>query len=508
MFGAPQFEFCLVHLPMSNKQRWGDSEREQFRAAIEWATAEADRTHSRLNLTGLQLPEEIHLRLKPRFGLIMSGANSTVGYSDLFAGTIFEGDVSIGDVQFTGSANFVGSEFHGSKTAIHVNAAGSVIFNDCVFRGDTHLNPIRGQAIELDRAQFLGTATLAFEAQQQLSLRGARFHKEMSGSLRAARNLDLDTIECRGVAVLGVASTRYKPTTFRDARFTEGVDFLGSMFEGPLIFDGTQVGKSARFDYVIFNGRASFERCVFGGEVSFIGAEGNPQPGTGNCLQDVSFAGSAFGGRAVFRNRHLKATANFKDCLFAKAPEFHGADIHQAVQFPKEVAFGDTTSEYAAPSYRTLKLAMEKNRARQEEAMFYALEQRSLRHTPGEMGWWERSASYIYDKMARYGQSFGRPLICLAGSWLLFALGYACWMGAPVNCSAPIDFKVLARGVMFSTEQVFNPFGIWKKSAQDLGGLTTAHFSALQLVATLQSLISAGFAALFILGLRWRFKRE
>ena len=51
--------------------------------------------------------------------------------------------------------------------------------------------------------------------------------------------------------------------------------------------------------------------------------------------------------------------------------------------------FEDTQSNHAARAYRTLKLAMGDVRARNEEAMFYALEQDALqsrRLAPGGFG--------------------------------------------------------------------------------------------------------------------------
>jgi hypothetical protein len=111
----------------------------------------------------------------------MDGAISTIGYPDLFAHTIFNGDVRIRDLHFTGDANFVGSEFFGQRTQIALAAPNCADLSDCIFHGDVHLENIRGKSIKLDRAQFQGTATLAMQAEMGISLERARFHKEMSG---------------------------------------------------------------------------------------------------------------------------------------------------------------------------------------------------------------------------------------------------------------------------------------------------------------------------------------
>jgi uncharacterized protein YjbI with pentapeptide repeats len=507
MFADQQSVFCLVHLPMANKEQWGEVERQRFLQAIDWATAKAAETRAPLNLTGLQLPDNIPLKLNPRFGLIMSGSPSTIRCSQLFADTIFDGDVILSDVQFPVNTNFRGSEFSGSAQ-IHINAHGkAVYFEGCIFRGDARLYPIRADVIRLDGAQFQGTATLTIEGTKNISLERARFHKEMSANLTAAHDINLDNIECRSVARLDLhASRRDSVTTIRNARFLEGVSFGSSALEGELILGKTQVEKSTRFDRVSFGPTSTFEKCIFNGEAWFIGSEADI-PGTGNCFHAVSFAGAEFRDRAVFINRHLKAAADFRHCTFARAPEFHGADIHQAVQFPDESAFSDTTSENAAASYRTLKLAMEQNRARHEEAMFFALEQKSLRNTSTQITRLDWFASWTYETVARYGQSYARPLAGLGISWFVFSAAYAILMTGPLDVCA-LTWAVVGRAMMISLEQIVNPFWIWRKTQVEIEDVVGIHTDSVKLLATLESVISVAFVALVILGLRWRFKRE
>jgi len=181
MYSDQNPDFCFVHVPMAAKQQWDESARGRFFTAINWATDRADESGGPLNLTGLELPANLHLKLRPKFGLTMDGAISTIGYPDLFAHTIFNGDVRIRDLHFTGDANFVGSEFFGQRTQIALAAPNCADLSDCIFHGDVHLENIRGKSIKLDRAQFQGTATLAMQAEMGISLERARFHKEMSG---------------------------------------------------------------------------------------------------------------------------------------------------------------------------------------------------------------------------------------------------------------------------------------------------------------------------------------
>jgi hypothetical protein len=210
-------------------------------------------------------------------------------------------------------------------------------------------------------------------------------------------------------------------------------------------------------------------------------------------------------------NREFLGRADFSGCTCKVAPEFHGTKIHEAIVFPSERYFLDTSSQRAPSAYRTLKLRMENARARNEEAMFFALEQRSRRSVPGMMSRMGRAASWAYDKSLRYGQSFGRALLWLGGAWLLFGVAFAIWESPPrswcvCDWHGPV-LGVLGHGLTFSLAQIANPFGIWRATEASLQCITS--FTRwLQWAATAESIICAAFVALVILALRWQFKRE
>ena len=167
------------------------------------------------------------------------------------------------------------------------------------------------------------------------------------------------------------------------------------------------------------------------------------------------------------------------------------------------------TSEDAARNYRTLKLAMEQARARQEEAMFFALEQRSLRKQPGT-SWTVRSASAVYDWAADYGQSLVLPLAWIAVISVVFGAIYTTllfFVRDPAVVASPhCEFDHVA----FALKQIFRPFEVWSTRADLVEPFRCIGVAkpplVLKLFATLHTLLTFGLFTLFLLALRKRFR--
>jgi hypothetical protein len=220
----------------------------------------------------------------------------------------------------------------------------------------------------------------------------------------------------------------------------------------------------------------------------------------------ADFSRARFDGPAVFSNRRFTDTTSFADVTFHSAPEFHNAVLHQGTDFTGAV-FKDRSGG-AAPAYRTLKLAMEQVRARDEEGMFYALEMESRRRrkdTPKAV----KLFSLLYEAGSDYGRSLARPLVLLGGVTLLFYFLYAALGtdGREAYPGAPLRFVL---------EQIVRPFALltadYARAAgtSDYAGwvralLDGAPFAA-RALAAIQSLASLGLIALFLLALRRRFR--
>jgi hypothetical protein len=225
--------------------------------------------------------------------------------------------------------------------------------------------------------------------------------------------------------------------------------------------------------------------------------------------------------------------------------------------FPTEEHFRDTHTLEAAQAYRTLKLGMASMKARAEEGMFFTLEQRSLRNAalsnyyrklktlrehlvawfhstrlkqnepvkingPDEdkhadvaapiysnaaMRLHEVALSWMYDSFSEFGRNALRPAWCVIVLWLLFAIVYAAIKGGPLDPTAEFDFNLLRRSMLFSVEQVLRPLYVWGANTETLYQ-REAIPPAVQLLASLQSVMSFALLSLSLLALNWRFKRD
>lgn len=204
----------------------------------------------------------------------------------------------------------------------------------------------------------------------------------------------------------------------------------------------------------------------------------------------------------TFNNRVFSVETDFSESVFHRAPRFHNCELHQDTDF-RATTFLDTRSVYAARAYRTLKLAMGEQRARNEEGLFYALEQRSLRSQSGTpMS--TKIVSLLYETAADYGRSFLRPLMWLGIATGVFLLIYL-WIGSMWG----IDLHAHGSQVLvFTIEQIVRPFYIWTvtgaDTAKDVFGRVPLF---LRFLATLESVLGLSAVALFLLALRWQFRR-
>ncbi len=171
----------------------------------------------------------------------------------------------------------------------------------------------------------------------------------------------------------------------------------------------------------------------------------------------------------------------------------------------------DGATEALERSYRTLKLGMETLRARNEEAMFFALEMEARRQR-GDVPLFERFAATLYKFFSNYGQSVLRPLGWLGGftvamAFIYFYLLWAMFSPPPIDIwgGAPKVKSIVA----FTVEQMFRPFYVWSK---DSSGIRLNLFGngdlLIPILASVQSLATIGLLTLFLLALRRRFKMD
>ena len=294
---------------------------------------------------------------------------------------------------------------------------------------------------------------------------------------------------------------------FGEAAFSRAANFDEAAFSGNAYFSKAAFSRAANFGEATFSGNANYREAAFSSDAYFSGAAdfsgGADEEAPSRKFRIADFADVVFKGRADFFNRRFLDTARFTKTIFHVAPEFHNAELRQDTDFTG-ATFEDTSKEHAARAYRTLKLAMGNIGARNEEAMFYALEQKSLRDSMDKslrnlmsnkgFVW---LLTLLYERTADYGRSVVRPLGWLVGVTVVFWFCYALAAAAP---GAAFDFAMA---------QLFRPFSVWipLKAA---GAPEAAVFATppllLKFLATLQSVISLGLLTLFILAVRRRFR--
>ncbi len=321
-----------------------------------------------------------------------------------------------------------------------------------------------------------------------------------------------------------------RDVSFKGAVFGNFVHFNNAIFFSTANFEGAQFGDGARFSEAEFKGLALFDKTTFGDIADFTSAKfyGNAwftAPTSKDPVFDfrrIRFYRTTFKGKISFENRAFATSTSFDYAIFEDAPIFHDCKFHPGMSF-NEAEFRKTKVEKnqydwntaeLEQAYRTLKLGMETLRARNEEAMFFALEMESRRqrsNTPRT----ERLAATLYKYLSDYGRSLITPLGWLVALTVFAFVTYALML----NCGTKLFFcKPLNHGLgvfEFTFDQILHPFEIWSspphnKPNQDIvrGLLATYYRPLVPIVALVQSLATFGLLALFLLALRRRFKMD
>ncbi len=405
--------WCKFHAPLKDrhafptqKGEWPGGSIEQLDERINVLIDNARENKETCDLTGVVFPDNADFKGKHFGEVCFLKAQFSGGDAD-FSGARFDrGLVIFRESKFShGNVNFSNVHFNG----------GDVFFNEATFSGGyanfSGAEFTKG-IVSFSGATFSGGSALFFETTFRVGL--VNFH--------------------------GAKFISNKGDNFSGARFSGGaVDFGEARFSSLANFTAPEGEDDKYMERRIFR-LADFSRAQFEGI-----SEGDDFKGVN------------------FENRIFLRQTSFKDCFFASAPQFHGCALHQNTVFPGEENFKDTKSDGAASAYRTLKLAMENARSRNEEAMFYALEQKSLRNrddTPNLV----MLASYLYEMFSDYGQSFGLPLFWMLFVSFVFSQFYGDMAGAAeTSCLQKMG------NVGFAVQQIFRPFEIWRLSA---GGIS------------------------------------
>ncbi|HEX4889934.1 MAG TPA: pentapeptide repeat-containing protein, partial [Alphaproteobacteria bacterium] len=269
-------------------------------------------------------------------------------------------------------------------------------------------------------------------------------------------------------------------------------------------------GDKATFHDAAFGNGSDFAGANFSGSASFATSQEKKLR-----LEGVNFSNAIFTGTCAFDNRSFGSDVNFNGATFEDLAEFHGCEFHPGMSFhqtkflkTKEDKLNtkkenDDATERLERSYRTLKLEMEKLRARNEEADFFALEM-ECRRQRGSVPRFERFAATVYKIFSDYGRSIARPLICL-GFLVGYGFAYFYHLAQAKSFRAPGDV------LRFTMEQIALPFSIWSnRHAPDpwVARYLKEDPWLLYAPATVMTLTAIGLLTLFLLALRRRFKMD
>lgn len=226
----------------------------------------------------------------------------------------------------------------------------------------------------------------------------------------------------------------------------------------------------------------------------------------------IDFTGTEFMADAEFVYVNAVRTLTLDRCKFHRAPNFILSDAHR--RLPQDCTFIKASFEKTAqragdePIYRDIRNLFHQNRAREWEGFFYALEKRCHRLSIPKWPpnhWIARFLSKMYDLSSAYGQSYERALLAFLTVQVVFGIGY--WIATG---QADLRGEFDPRLVAFTASQALKPFELLSARNPDnwFYGLIPADRGWWVFCASLQSALSLTLVALFLLAVRWRFRRE
>ncbi|MSP43919.1 MAG: pentapeptide repeat-containing protein [Alphaproteobacteria bacterium] len=421
------------------------------------------------------------------FGINADFSNVHFGAPGVFAGGIFGCGTRFVNTNFANDADFGGVTFEGNVDFLNANFRNTANFSKTIFKGNANFS----------RTKFADDANFSRATFDRV----AHFDKANFGN-----NANFDGAIFEFMA------------NFWDARFGNMAVFNRATFMSTAHFNYATLGRELSFEETTFSCKvnfhnASFEDLVFFRRTKFHSDADFSTAKAGDSkfnFQQIRFTKAIFKDQAIFENRQFQASAWFDEVIFHGLPNFHGCAFHQGMSFHKtrflktkgaydqEGFENDTATEALERAYRTLKLGMETLRARNEEAMFFALEM-ECRRNRSDIGLFERFAAFAYKHLSNYGQSIHKPLVWLIGfTALMWCVYYV--TGAKTLTDLVLDTvsgKVESWEITkFTLEQIFRPFFVWSTSSgESTLALVKDNPLLIPIVASLQSLATIALLA-------------
>ena len=303
---------------------------------------------------------------------------------------------------------------------------------------------------------------------------GVRFPAKTNIDLSDPNNTEIELVDCEIGSDVGF-QTKHNSLRLTSTRFRGAATFITS--------DGAITCRNTNFpDRVVLN--------------------------SANCkVRQVNFSGSTFN-KGMSLEGLNDGPWDFRGTRFRGDVSINSLTLSQGLTFSGARFRGPACSARHEGSYRVIRQLFEKNSDRENEGVFYALEKRCHRMSLPSRSL-ARPVSALYDWISAYGQSYERAFWWLVGWQIVFALSCSLLLER-WQFGARVDWQLIA----FTFAQVAKPFELFSgrlpEYARELGiehlpvgwGL---HGWAL--FGLLHSVISISLLALFVLALRWRFRR-
>lgn len=487
--------YCRFHFPMLGlghgaKADWNDHQNKAISDAIidriKGELSEPENQSQPLDFSGVVVPGRLDFDKDATCSVDFHGAQFH-GYV-VFTSAEFRRDAWFEQAEFYKDTWFSKVQFHGVAGFNEAVFRASVEFSETRFHGEARFNELQfhGEA-RFNEAKFFKVA----EFGKTLFYQYAGFNKAQFCGFAIFRE----------VVFTGFAS-------FEGAEFRSDAHFNNVRFSSFSWFRKAKFRESTEFCEAQFLSHAEFSEAQFHYTVLFTGSANTKLLGDRQ-FNFINFNKAHFGAGAIFSNREFLDYTNFIGCHFERAPKFHGSTLHQDTGFGGIECFPDVTSDGAFRAYRTLRQAMEGHRARAEEGMFYALEQKARRYQMKRINpaFW---VSLVYEQGSNYGFSVVRPLVWLvvgimASTVLLFCTGI--FSGADSSC--PNSTTKWGNALLFSVRQTFLLFDALRATDEILAdyNFTPCGTSWLRVWGLVLSLFEGLSALLLILAVRWRYRR-
>lgn len=419
----------------------------------------------------------------------------------------------------------------------------SLIIHDCKFNTNTSFRILQINKCEISNTKFTGTVD---------------FYKCSFAQSGSMLNCSFD------------ASEGDSYCTFNDCSFNNKLEFTDVDFNVRTLFHSIYSPKRCSSNNLIFNdicAKNTFTLTVLNNSIltisniSFINTKKSylskcsfemPKKGCenfsienyrinndiefktlldSNDLPPMSFSNSAFEGNISLQDFNFTGKTNFTNCKFNKAPLFHRSNLHPDTIFPYKNAFKDRKLD-AENAYQTLYTWAAELKKREYEGMFYALTQSCQRK--GTPSWTKRFFSFAYDAISEYGMNYKRPLlfILLLALIIFPSVFYLKYNLSPLTAESLSFEQVLPYPILhmenseikqiigcegntnsfYSTTLLADNGEITASIQEPLQSQhdidTCKQMSSFKLWATSESISLSILFTIFILALRWNFKRD